>query len=138
MSIYLGTEASDSVFALPDHTAIQTLGGNDYISVWTPNGPSLSVDAGEGDDQVGVQLGEGSSPIDLSITLGAGRDILKINDLVQWIAVTDFTTGDNGDVVNVDMDDWMFQMDDAVLLNRTTMSKFGVRVGDITIAFRKR
>lgn len=113
MSIYLGTEASDSVFALPDHTAIQTLGGNDYISVWTPNGPSLSVDAGEGDDQVGVQLGEGSSPIDLSITLGAGRDILKINDLVQWIAVTDFTTGDNGDVVNFRwvLDQWVHGYD---------------------------
>ena len=39
---------------------------------------------------------------------------------------------------NLDMDDWMFQMDEAVLLNRTTMSKLGVRVGDITIAFRKR
>ena len=44
----------------------------------------------------------------------------------------------DGNVWNLDMDDWMFLMDDTVLLNRTTMSKLGVRVGDITIAFRKR
>ena len=43
-----------------------------------------------------------------------------------------------GDVWNLDMDDWMFLIDDAVLLNRTAMSKLGVRVGDVTIAFRKR
>lgn len=43
-----------------------------------------------------------------------------------------------GSTWNLDMDDWMFLMDDTVLLNRTTMSKLGVRVGDITIAFRKR
>jgi hypothetical protein len=44
----------------------------------------------------------------------------------------------DGSVWNLDMDDWMFLMDDTVMLNRTTMSKLGVRVGDITIVFRKR
>lgn len=43
-----------------------------------------------------------------------------------------------GSTWNLDMDDWMFLMDETFLLNRTTMSKFGVRLGDITIAFRKR
>jgi Ca2+-binding RTX toxin-like protein len=113
MSIYVGTEASDFVFALPDQTAIDTLGGNDFISVWTPNGASLSVNAGDGDDQVWVQLGADSSPIDLSITLGAGRDTLKISDLVQRITVTDFVTGNTGDTVDLRwvLDQWVFNYD---------------------------
>ncbi len=44
----------------------------------------------------------------------------------------------DGKVWHVDMDDWMYLVDDATLLNRTTMSKFGVRVGEVTLAFRKR
>ena len=44
----------------------------------------------------------------------------------------------DGRVWNMDMDDWMFLMDERTMLNRTTMSKFGVRVGEVTLAFRKR
>jgi uncharacterized protein DUF3833 len=43
-----------------------------------------------------------------------------------------------GRVWNMDMDDWMHLIDDKTLLNRTTMSKFGIRVGEVTLAFRKR
>ncbi len=35
------------------------------------------------------------------------------------------------------LDDWMFLQQDQVLINRTSMSKFGFHVGDITIAFTK-
>ena len=38
----------------------------------------------------------------------------------------------------VDMDDWMYLVDDETLLNRSTINKFGIRFGDITISFRKR
>ena len=38
----------------------------------------------------------------------------------------------------VDVDDWMFLLDDETLLNRSTINKFGIRFGDITINFRKR
>jgi len=41
-------------------------------------------------------------------------------------------------VWNMDMDDWMFLIDDKTMLNRTTMSKFGFRVGEVTLSFRKR
>ncbi len=44
----------------------------------------------------------------------------------------------DGRVWNVDMDDWMFMVDEATVLNRTTMSKFGVRLGEVTLSFRKR
>ena len=36
------------------------------------------------------------------------------------------------------MDDWMWQLDDKTLANRTKMSKFGVQFAEITIFFRKR
>lgn len=35
------------------------------------------------------------------------------------------------------LDDWMFLHQDQVLINRTSMSKFGFHVGDITITFSK-
>jgi len=39
---------------------------------------------------------------------------------------------------DVQMDDWMMAVDDRVVLNRTVMSKFGIRVGEATLSFRKR
>jgi hypothetical protein len=44
----------------------------------------------------------------------------------------------DGRVWNMDMDDWMYLIDDQTMLNRTTMSKFGFRVGEVTLSFRKR
>jgi hypothetical protein len=39
---------------------------------------------------------------------------------------------------DVDFDDWMYLMDDQVMLNRSVMSKFGVRLGEVILTFRKR
>ncbi len=44
----------------------------------------------------------------------------------------------DGRVINMDMDDWMFMIDDKVMLNRTAMSKFGVNLGSVTLSFSKR
>ena len=44
----------------------------------------------------------------------------------------------DGTVWEMDMDDWMYLVDEKTMLNRTTMSKLGFRVGEITLAFRKR
>ena len=44
----------------------------------------------------------------------------------------------DGRVWNMDMDDWMVLIDERTMLNRTTMSKLGVRVGELTMSFRKR
>lgn len=43
----------------------------------------------------------------------------------------------DGRTIDLDLDDWMFRIDDDVVLNRTTMTKFGIRVGDITLSFRR-
>ena len=44
----------------------------------------------------------------------------------------------DGKVYNVDFDDWMYLIDDRVLLNRAAMSKFGFRLGEVTLSFTKR
>jgi hypothetical protein len=44
----------------------------------------------------------------------------------------------DGRTWNVQFDDWMYQMDDRVMLNRATMSKFGVRLGEVLLSFAKR
>ena len=38
----------------------------------------------------------------------------------------------------VQFDDWMYLMSDKVMLNKATMSKFGVRLGEVTLTFVKR
>ena len=43
----------------------------------------------------------------------------------------------DGSVYEVQFDDWMFLMDDRVMLNRATMSKFGVRLGEVLLSFSK-
>ena len=44
----------------------------------------------------------------------------------------------DGKVYNVNFDDWMYLMDDQVMLNRAVMSKFGFRLGEVTLSFHKR
>ena len=38
----------------------------------------------------------------------------------------------------VQFDDWMYLMNDKVMLNKATMSKFGVKLGEVTLSFTKR
>ena len=40
-------------------------------------------------------------------------------------------------VYNVDFDDWMWQLDDKVMMNRAVFSKFGFRLGEVLITFYK-
>jgi hypothetical protein len=44
----------------------------------------------------------------------------------------------DGRTYHVDFDDWMYLIDDRVMLNRSTMSKFGVRLGEVTLSFTRR
>lgn len=43
----------------------------------------------------------------------------------------------DGTVYEVQFDDWMHLVDERVMLNRATMSKFGVRLGEVTLSFQK-
>lgn len=44
----------------------------------------------------------------------------------------------DGKTYNVDFDDWMYLIDDEIMLNRSEMRKFGFRLGEVTLSFRKK
>ena len=54
---------------------------------------------------------------------------------VRWRYVLDLPVG--GSHYHMDFDDWMYLMDDRTMLNHAVMSKFGVRLGDVFLTFRK-
>ena len=43
----------------------------------------------------------------------------------------------DGSVYEVQFDDWMYLMNERVMINKAVMSKFGVRLGEVTLAFDK-
>lgn len=43
----------------------------------------------------------------------------------------------DGRTIEVQFDDWMYLMDERVMLNKAEMSKFGIRLGEVTLAFTK-
>lgn len=43
----------------------------------------------------------------------------------------------SGEMITLSMDDWMYLMNDKILINRTKMKKFGLTVGELVITFKK-
>jgi len=72
---------------------------------------------GEADDVVGQALGQASgNAFNLRYTLAVPID---------------------GQVWNLNFDDWMFRVDTHSVINKATMSKFGIRLGEVTVAFQR-
>lgn len=67
--------------------------------------------------------------------IGSAEGIVSGNAL-RWKYVLALPV--NGKVINVDMEDWMFLIDEKVMLNRTAMSKYGVNLGHVTLSFTRR
>jgi hypothetical protein len=44
----------------------------------------------------------------------------------------------DGSILHVQMDDWMYLMNDRVMLNKARMSKLGIHLGDVTLSFTRR
>ena len=44
----------------------------------------------------------------------------------------------DGKIIEVQFDDWMYLMSDKVMLNKAVMSKFGFKLGEVTLSFVKR
>jgi hypothetical protein len=86
--------------------------------VWTlrrqPDGRYL----GTADDVVGEAIGE------------------VAGNALRWRYVLALPV--DGKVYHVDFDDWMFLIDDKVMLNRSRMSKWGFYLGEVTLSFTKR
>ena len=68
--------------------------------------------------------------------VGEAKGVASGNTL-RWNYVLD-AKRDDGGTIHLDMDDWMWLLDDKTLANRTTFSKFGIRFGEVTIFFRNR
>ena len=86
--------------------------------VWTLKRQSDGRFVGTADDVVGSALGEASG------------------NALRWKYVLALPV--DGKTWNVDMDDWMFLIDDQVMLNRTAMSKWGFHLGEVTLSFTRR
>jgi uncharacterized protein YceK len=60
---------------------------------------------------------------------------LAAGNALNWKYVLALPVDDK--VYNVDFDDWMWQLDDKVMMNRATFSKFSVNLGEVLITFYK-
>ncbi|WP_353255532.1 DUF3833 domain-containing protein [Hyphomonas sp.] len=54
----------------------------------------------------------------------------------NWRYKVDLKVGDS--VWNVGFDDWMFLMQDDVLINRAYVTRYGIEIAQVTIAFNKK
>lgn len=86
--------------------------------VWTLKQQPDGTFRGTADDVVGEAIGE------------------VAGNALRWRYVLALPV--DGKVYHVDFDDWMFLMDDKVMLNRSYMSKWGFRLGEVTLSFVKR
>lgn len=53
----------------------------------------------------------------------------------NWKYKVDLKVGDS--TWNVGFDDWMYLVEDNVLINRAYVTRYGIRIGEVTIAFNK-
>jgi hypothetical protein len=73
---------------------------------------------GQADDVVGTALGQ------------------VAGNALQWKYTLRLPVDDK--VYEVQFDDWMYLMDERVMLNKAQMSKFGIRLGEVTLSFYKK
>lgn len=92
--------------------------GTTQRRVWTITKLDAQRYKGSADDVVGEALGEASG------------------NALRWRYVLALPV--EGRIYHVNFDDWMFLMDDQVMLNRSVMSKFGFRLGEVILSFKKR
>lgn len=92
--------------------------GSKTRRVWTLTDLGGGRYAGSADDVVGVADGNAGGPV-LNWTYTMALDV-------------------DGKTYHVAFDDWMVLIDEQVLLNRAEMSKWGFRLGEVTLAFHKR
>ena len=81
------------------------------------------------------KTGDGRFTATAPDVIGTAEGIVSGNAL-RWKYVLALPV--DGKVINVDMEDWMFLIDENVMLNRTAMSKYGVGLGNVTLSFTRR
>lgn len=66
---------------------------------------------------------------------GAGRWLGSAGNALRWRYHLNLPV--DGSTYVVYFDDWMYLMDDDTLINRSSMSKFGIELGQVTLFFRR-
>ena len=77
----------------------------------------------------GEYIGTAADVVGEAIGITAGNAL-------RWKYVLALPVGEK--IYNVNFEDWMFLMDDKVMLNRAVMSKFGFKLGEVILSFNKR
>jgi Protein of unknown function (DUF3833) len=83
-----------------------------------PDAAGLGRYTGTADDVIGTAVGESAG------------------NALRWAYTLRLPVDDK--VYEVQFDDWMYLMDERVMINKAVMSKFGVRLGDVTLSFYKK
>lgn len=91
--------------------------GEQSKRIWTIKKTEENSYEGTADDVVGSALGTSSG------------------NALNWRYYLNIDADDS--TWKVHFDDWMFLQPDQVVINKASMSKFGIHLGDITIAFTK-
>ena len=86
--------------------------------VWKITRTGDDTYSGRADDVVGIAKGRVSG------------------NSLQWVYTMSLPV--DGKVYEVQFDDWMYLQEDGVMLNRSAMKKFGFRLGEVTLFFKKR
>ncbi len=86
--------------------------------VWTITADGEGRYRGRADDVIGVATGEAAG------------------NALHWRYVLALPVGEK--VYHVDLDDWMFLIDERVMLNRSAMKKWGFHLGEVTLSFTRR
>jgi hypothetical protein len=92
--------------------------GSTQRRVWTITRLGEGRYRGTADDVVGEAVGEAAG------------------NALRWRYVMALPV--DGRVYHVDFDDWMFLVDDKVMLNRSVMSKWGLYLGTVSLSFSRR
>jgi hypothetical protein len=85
--------------------------------VWTIKKRDAHHYEGQADDVIGIAKGE------------------SYGNALNWRYDMDLKVGDG--TWRVHFNDWMFLQSDGVLINRARVSKWGVEIGQVTLAFQK-
>ncbi|MFH4618765.1 DUF3833 domain-containing protein [Vibrio furnissii] len=91
--------------------------GEQNQRVWTITRTADGHYQGTADDVIGIATGQ------------------EIGNALQW--QYDFLLKTDDSEVTVSFDDWLFRQDDKRLFNVTTIRKFGLEVGKVTLFFEK-
>ena len=113
--VHLVGKQEGDTFVLTEH--FQYSDGETGERIWriTRDGPDRYI--GRADDIVGVAHGH------------------EVGQALNWHYTLKLPY--NGSTIDVRFDDWMFRLSDKTMMNRAYVSKFGVRVGEVTLFFMK-